>query len=121
MRLPSRMALCAAVWLATSTAGADEKLVCAEAIVHAQNLRDEAKLLEARSELRVCSRSQCPRFIADKCTVWLNELEIPSVVLSAKNGDGIVLLDVKVAMDGASIATQLDGNAVEVNPGLQNI
>ncbi len=120
MRLRSHIAACTALLLTTPAARADDRHVCAEAYTQAQVLRREVKLLESRAKLLVCSRTVCTDFITEECTEWLAQVEarIPSVVLEAKDGDGAELLDVKVSMDGAVIATRLDGRAVEVNPGL---
>jgi hypothetical protein len=98
---------------------ADDKQVCTDAYGQAQTLRDAHKLTEAREQLRVCARAECPGFIAKDCAAWLKDVEprIPSVVLIAKNAAGSDLVDVKVTVDGAPLATKLDGLAVDVDPG----
>lgn len=101
-------------------ARADEAQTCAEAANQAQRLRDARKLVEARSPLRTCAGSQCPRFIQKDCAQWLEEVDksLPTVVVTAKDAEGRYLVDVKVSVDGAPFASLLDGQAVPMNPGL---
>jgi hypothetical protein len=53
------------------------------------------------------------------CASWLADVEkaLPTVVLTAKNGDGADLVDVKVSVDGQPLVAKLDGQAVPMNPG----
>jgi hypothetical protein len=57
--------------------------------------------------------------IIKDCSAWLAEVDrsIPSVVLSAKTPAGVVRTDVTVSIDQKVIATQLDGRAIDVDPG----
>jgi hypothetical protein len=59
--------------------------------------------------------------LKDDCTTLLAEVveAMPSVVLGATS-EGENVLDVTVSMDGASLVGQLDGKAIEVNPGLHS-
>jgi hypothetical protein len=118
MTVPLAVAAAFASCLLASSAFAD-KQVCTDAYGQAQTLRDAHKLTEAREQLRVCARADCPDFIAKDCAGWLKDVEprIPSVVLIAKNAAGSDLVDVKVTVDGAPVATKLDGLAVDVDPG----
>jgi hypothetical protein len=111
--------LATALALLPSSALADDKQVCADAYEKSQSLRDEGRLLKSREQLRVCARAQCPDIVAKTCAEWLAQVEqrIPSIVLSAKDGSGADLLDVQVSMDGADLASKLEGRAVEVDPG----
>jgi hypothetical protein len=67
----------------------------------------------------VCAAPSCPALLQADCTSWLGEVAdtIPSVIFSAKV-DNENVFDVTVSMDGQSIASQLDGRPIEVDPGL---
>ena len=51
--------------------------------------------------------------------MWLGDIEgrIPSVALSARDGNGTDVANVTVSMDGTVIAQRLDGHAIEVDAG----
>jgi hypothetical protein len=117
--LPGALAAAFATCLLASSAFADDKQVCSDAYAKAQTFRDAHKLTEAREQLRICARAECPGFISKDCSGWLKDVEprIPSVVFIAKNAAGSDLTDVKVSMDGAQLVTKLDGLAVDVDPG----
>ncbi len=97
----------------------EQKKACADAYAQAQTARDGHKLTDAREQLRLCSQASCTAFIVKDCTEWLVDVEsrIPSIVLSAKDGQGNAITDVAVSMDGTSVAQKLDGQSIEVDPG----
>lgn len=103
-----------------ATALADDKQVCINAASQGQSLRDDHRLIEARDQFRVCAREVCPGILQHDCVAWLDGVEkaLPTIVLSAKDGTGHEVFDVSVSMDGAPLATQLDGRALPVNPGV---
>jgi hypothetical protein len=105
---------------AVRTARADNAPTCGEAFDDSQVKRDDGKLLEARQLLRICGGSSCLPTQQSLCSQWLADVEtrVPSVVLVAKDRAGRDLADVKVTLDGAPIATRLDGRAFDVDPGL---
>jgi hypothetical protein len=105
--------------LLTTAAFADDKAACMDAASKGQRLRDTHKLVEARAELRVCATAQCPSVIQSDCAIWLADVEkaLPSVVVTAKDGAGADLVDVKVSVDGRPLASKLDGQAVPMNAG----
>ena len=121
MKTPLLLLLAAGASLAlTSTlARADGKAACFEAASKGQSLRDAHRLIEAREELRVCARRECPAMVAKDCASWLDAVEqgLPTVVISATDGAGHDLLDVKVTLDDKPFATRLDGSATPVDPG----
>jgi hypothetical protein len=98
---------------------ADDKQACLDASSEGQTLRDAHKLLEARDQFRACGRATCPAVVLRDCTAWLEatDKDIPSLALTAKDGDGNDLVDVKVTLDGVVVATKLDGRSIEVNTG----
>jgi len=57
--------------------------------------------------------------IQNDCMTWLGQVVelVPSVVFAAKRGSESVF-DVSVSVDGKPAVTQLDGNPLEIDPGL---
>jgi len=104
---------------AAPAARADDGPTCSEAFDQSQVKRDEGKLLEARKLLRACSGATCSPTQQRLCLEWLTDVStrMPSVVLSAKDGSGADLVDVKVTVDGVQVAMKLDGRAIDVDPG----
>jgi hypothetical protein len=95
------------------------KQACADAYTKAQTQRDAHKLLDARTNLRICAQAACPAFIVKDCADWMKDTEarIPGVVFSATDVRGNPMTDVRVSMDGRQVATSLDGEALSVDPG----
>jgi hypothetical protein len=82
-------------------------------------LRNEHKLLAARTQMLVCAASSCPGEVRKECLrrVDLVNGSIPTVVIEAKDGTGNDLSAVKVTMDGDVLAERLDGSAISLDPG----
>jgi len=101
------------------TASAQDKQACVNASEHAQHLRTDGKLGEARDELIVCAREVCPIPVRKDCAQWLSEVETarPSVVVSARDTTGRDVSEVRVIVDGKVLAQHLDGKAIFVDPG----
>jgi hypothetical protein len=95
------------------------KAACKDAYEQSQAHRQKDELLVARQQLLLCAAPACPNLIRNDCVVWFAQVEqaIPSVVLEAKN-EGGEILDVTVTMDKKTIATQLDGQPIDIDPGL---
>lgn len=95
--------------------------VCSDSYQQAQITRREGKsaLLQARAAARTCLSSSCQGWMTADCSQWLGELDarIPTVVFSAKNSADRDLVEVAVRVDGRELATQLDGRAIEFEPG----
>jgi len=104
-------------------AGADRKDTCLEAASKGQRLRDGHELIEARNQLRVCAEAGCPAAVQGDCAKGLGDVEkaLPTVVIAAKDGAGVDLVDVKVSVDGEPFADRLDGLAMPMNPGLHTL
>lgn len=104
---------------AATGARADEKQQCLSASDQGQSLRDEGKYRRAREAFATCSRPVCPAIVQHDCVKWLADLEAtsPSIVVNAKDDKGNDLTAVKVTVDGAPLATTLDGRPVLVDPG----
>lgn len=95
---------------------------CAAAAESGQLLRNSGKLVEAKRELLKCMK-QCPRVVTNDCGVWLNDVEarMPSLVFKAYDPSGREVTNVKVTIDGATVAMGLDARAIEVDPGTHRI
>jgi hypothetical protein len=107
------------VALRATSAFADDTAVCLDAVAKGQALRDGHKLIEAREQFRLCAVPACPAVLQHDCTSWIEDADkaIPTVVLSAKDASGNDVFDVTVTLDGAPLASKLDGAALRVNPG----
>jgi hypothetical protein len=57
--------------------------------------------------------------VQSDCGAWLAEVraEVPSIVVQAHDSQGNDLSDVRVLIDGTTVATQLDGRPIELDPG----
>lgn len=106
----------------SGTASADEKQICVAASEKAQQLKAAGKLVDAREQLNVCGRAECPRLIQQDCTQWMSEVlgNLPSVVPGAKDRKGRDIVDVRLTVDGKISAEMLDGKALVLDPGVHS-
>lgn len=76
-------------------------------------------LLEAKKGLARCGASGCPGALQRECVTALAALEprVPTVILVARDPAKHDLTNVRVALDGVPLRSQLDGREIEVNPG----
>lgn len=95
------------------------KAVCIAAHEEAQSLRSQKKLHAARAKFVACARAECPIVVRKECVeqLALVEKDAPTVVLEARDDNGLGAADVKVSIDGISIGDRLTGTAVDVEPG----
>jgi hypothetical protein len=114
------LALIALSLPAAPAQAADEKKACIASYEQAQQLRSESKLRAAREQLLVCARDVCPAALKGDCVTWLGEVDssIPSVVVDAKDKAGKETINIKVSIDGKTIAEKLDGKSIQVDPGV---
>jgi len=99
-------------------AGDDE---CVNAATAASKLRlEKQKILLRRERLRACAADACHPVIREDCRKELVELAatVPSVLLVAEEQGGGQVFDVRVTIDGSASAVQLDGEPVELDPGV---
>jgi hypothetical protein len=96
---------------------ADEDEVCVGAHLEAQRHRRANELLRTREALKVCARTSCPSRVAADCTNWLDQLQVPSVILAVRGPDGKDAIAVRVSLDGHPLTERLDARPVEVDPG----
>lgn len=103
-----------------SRAEADEKQACLVASEKAQQLRSAGKLGDARDQLNICGRPECPKLVQQDCTQWMSEVlaSLPSVVPAAKDRKGRDVVDARLSVDGKAVAEMLDGKAIVLDPGV---
>ena len=97
----------------------DEKDTCVRAVEHAQLVRLDGKLREAREGFVSCARAVCPEAIRQDCTRWVTEVDasLPSVVFDAVWADGRDVTRMTVLLDGQALAGAERGRAVSLDPG----
>lgn len=107
------------VVLVAGTARAEDARACIAASDGGQKLRDDHKLAAARERFTACARESCPALIRKTCQDWLAQVaaEQPTIVLGVRDGGGHDLIRVRVSIDGAVVATTLDGSPLRVDPG----
>jgi hypothetical protein len=100
---------------AAAPAGPD-RAACVTAHTNAQELKRSGKLLEAQSELQICSSAGCPGAIISDCGQWIADLEqtTPSMIFEVRI-DGRQVTEFQVDVDGTPV-TDLS-KAYKVNPG----
>ncbi|MDX2022688.1 MAG: hypothetical protein SF187_20805 [Deltaproteobacteria bacterium] len=107
-----------AICLACSSRAQAQGPACIKAYEEVQVRRRESQFIAARDAAVTCA-SGCPAVLAKDCATWIGELEaaIPRVMLEARDGNGTPLVDVQVTIDGKPRVQQLQGRAIEVDPG----
>lgn len=106
-------------WSGIARAAESTAVQCAEQSERAQRVRDEGKLVEARSLFLSCAAERCPSIVSKDCTTWYVEIDarLPTVVFSAKDASGRDLTDVAVFVDGNPLVKTLDAAAMPLDPG----
>jgi hypothetical protein len=101
--------------------GRAEVDVCLDAHEQAQVLEKAGRLLDAREQLRSCSKASCPALVQQDCVPWLAEIErtIPTVAFEASD-DGEPVLDVRVTVDGREVTRRLEGQTLSLDPGVHS-
>jgi hypothetical protein len=105
--------------LAGGQARADDKNRCIAASEQGQQLRDSGNYRAARDAFAQCARDPCPAIVRRDCTRWLSDVTQlwPSVVFGARDPAGNDLTSVSVTVDGAPVASTLDGKPFQLDPG----
>jgi hypothetical protein len=111
-------ALVVSTMILSSASVASGKDECLTSPVEGQKLRKAGKLLSARERFVGCAQKQCPEEVIADCTRWLAEVDgaIPSIVIAAKDANGVDLADASVSIDGAPFAPISD-HALRLDPG----
>lgn len=101
------------------SARADEVDACVDGADKAQQLRDQAKLIEAREQLIACASASCPSAVAKQCAKWLQEVDgaIPTIALRVRSSAGADVADAEVTLDGAPRPGALEGKPIAIDPG----
>jgi hypothetical protein len=101
----------------THVARAEDAAECSGSYEKSQLLKKNKEYLSARREMLVCAR-KCRDVAQLECADWLKRLEVvvPSIVIHAEV-TGEERSDVKVEMDGKTLATSIHGTGMEVDPG----
>lgn len=112
-------ALSFAIAGATAASAFADDAACIAASEQAIPLRSGGKLHDALKTLAICAAADCPAEVRTECTQRIEAIksEMPSLIFSAKDGAGNDLANVKVTMDGAPLASSLDGRALVIDPG----
>ena len=120
LRFATTSAVALALLATVTPAQADARAECVTASEKAQQARNAGKLSEARDQLVICGRAECPKLIQSDCTNWMSEViaMLPTVIPSAKDRKGRDLIDVKVSLDGKVVSESIDGKPFPVDPGV---
>lgn len=99
---------------------ADDKADCIAAFEQAQSLRADGKITKSIEQFTTCARDVCPASMRKECIAGAERARASqsSIVVAAKDPLGQELFDVKVTIDGAVVATTLDGKATLLDPGV---
>jgi hypothetical protein len=109
------------LWNGVGTCKAAEGDSDCSAVYDAALEREAAgSLHDAIDMFRNCAADSCSNPGRETCRAKLFrlELDVPSVVPLVKDEAGAPLVDVQVTMDGARLASRLDGRAISIDPGL---
>ncbi len=93
--------------------------VCSAAYGRALERVQEARLKEAQDLFAVCARTACSEVMRRECAARRAQLDadIPSIVPLVTDNAGEPRVLVEVRVDGALVASRLDGRAVAIDPG----
>ena len=113
--------------LATSPALAQmprprDEEACLSTLKEAKAREQEGSLQAARVLLRACAQNPCSTFVRQQCANRNTKLELdtPTVVLLVTDAAGGARTDIQVRVDGEPFATQLDGRALPIDPGMHD-
>jgi len=111
--------LATATTATTAIASADQADKCADDAEAGQSLRDDHKLVDARTRFLSCAQAACPKEVRSDCADFLEETKklVPSVVFRVHGKDGQDLTNVVVKSGDVVLARTLDGTANDVDPG----
>lgn len=84
-----------------------------------QRARSDRQLRRAQTELLVCTQESCPAVLRADCAGVLRSVEaaVPTIVLAADDGEGRDVVDATVRVGAERVAGELDGRAIELDPG----
>jgi hypothetical protein len=118
---------CAAIVLAASPAMSQvahprDEEACQAALKDAKTREQEGALQAAKTLLKSCAQNPCSAFVRQQCGNRNTKLEMdtPTVVLLVTDAAGGARTDIQVRVDGEPFASQLDGRAVPIDPGMHD-
>jgi hypothetical protein len=93
---------------------------CTVAYKSAVKAQQASHLQEAQKWFAACSQQACGTLIRRECLLSYDQIsaDIPTIVPVVTTVTGEPVLDVKITMDGALLASKIDGRALPVDPGL---
>lgn len=116
------VAISGAARTAAAAGAGDDRQICVSASEKGQQLRSAGKLVEAREQLNLCGRLECPKLIQQDCTQWMSEVlaSLPSIVPGAKDRRGHDVIDARLSIDGKLATETLDGKPIVLDPGVHS-
>jgi hypothetical protein len=93
---------------------------CVNDSYRGQEQRDRGAFVEARASFRACAVDECPAIVRKDCADWLAavDVNVPTVVVGAKDAQGGDLFGVRIAVDGKAYAEEAaSGRAIALDPG----
>jgi hypothetical protein len=116
------LATCAILWCPPAFAADPTTADCLAASEASLKAGNEHHLRADRSQLLVCSSTNCPADIRLECLECVRRVDevnaaIPTIIFEAKDAAGNDLSAVKVTMDGEVLAERLEGSALSLDPG----
>jgi hypothetical protein len=95
---------------------------CVATLKDAKAREQEGALQASRVLLRQCAQNPCSAFVRQQCANRNTKLELdtPTVVLLVTDAAGGSRTDVQVKVDGEPFASQLDGRAIPIDPGMHD-
>jgi len=120
MRSRKPFVLIAVCCAASLPCAAKPARLCDLTYKRALKLEREGKLIEAQATWQACAKSACGSFVQRQCRIRYEQLQAdtPSIVPTVSDAQGSPVVDVEVTMDGAALASRIDGRAVSIDPGL---
>jgi hypothetical protein len=101
---------------------ADER-ACTAALRSAQQREQAGRLREAKEALAACAKPACGLLIQEDCASRYAQLgkDIPSIVPVVTDDSGAPRTDIQVRVDGELVATEINGRALSLNPGMHEL
>jgi hypothetical protein len=92
---------------------------CVDAHSRGQDAREQGKISLARKLFLTCAQNGCPAAVQGDCARFADDLTNlqPTIVFVARDGNGNDLPETTVYVDGALIATTIDGKPHDIDPG----
>lgn len=105
--------------IGVTSAAPPAKRQCVAGHEAGQELRRSGRVREAVEKFDLCSARACPAMVRSDCARRAAEARraVPTIVFVAKDTRGNLVRDARVTMDGAALASRLDGSPIQVDAG----